>query len=69
VLDNKVPRGIFWSKREEVTIGRIQLYTEWLRGLYSSPDTHGCSNKDDEMGGACGTLGGEKSMQRFDEEI
>jgi hypothetical protein len=68
-LDNKVLNGIVWSEREEVTIGRIQLYTEGLRGLYSSPDTHGWSYKEDEMGGACGTLGGEKSVQTFVEEI
>jgi len=68
VLDNKLLRGIFWSKREVMTIGLIHLHTEGLHGLYPSPDTHGWSNED-EMGGACGTLGGEKSIQRFDEEI
>jgi hypothetical protein len=45
------------------------MYTEELRGLFSSPDTQGWSNKESEMDGACGIPGGEKSVQRFDEEI
>jgi hypothetical protein len=45
------------------------MYAEELRGLFSSPDMQGWSNKEDEIGGACCILGGEKSIQRFDEEI
>jgi hypothetical protein len=38
VLENRVLRRIFGSKRDEVTEGWRKLYDEKLRDLYSSPN-------------------------------
>ena len=38
VFQNRAPKKIFASKREEVTRGFRQLYTATLRGLYGSRD-------------------------------
>jgi hypothetical protein len=37
VLENRVLRGIFGSKRDEVTGGWGKLHNEELHNLYSSP--------------------------------
>jgi hypothetical protein len=37
VLENRVLRRIFGSKRDEVTVGRRKLHNEELRDLYSLP--------------------------------
>jgi hypothetical protein len=38
VFENKVPRRIFGSKREELTGRRRELHDEGLHNLYSSPN-------------------------------
>jgi hypothetical protein len=38
VFENRVLRGIFGPKRDEVTGERRRLHTEELHNLYSSPD-------------------------------
>jgi hypothetical protein len=38
VLENCVLRGIFGSKRDEVTRGLRKLYNEELHNFYSSPN-------------------------------
>jgi hypothetical protein len=38
VLENRVLRRIFGSKRDEVTGGCRKLYNEELHNLYSSPN-------------------------------
>jgi hypothetical protein len=37
VFENRVLRGIFGSKKDEVTVGWRKLHNEELHGLYSSP--------------------------------
>jgi hypothetical protein len=39
VFENRVLRGIFGPKREEVTRGLIQLHNEELYNSFSSPNT------------------------------
>jgi hypothetical protein len=59
VFENRVLRGIFGPKREEVTGERRKLHNEELHNLYSSPDII----RQDK---ACGTHGiGKKSVQGF----
>jgi hypothetical protein len=63
VFENGVLRKLFWPKREEVAGGSILLHFEELH-LYSSQHYSG-----KEMGGACGTCGGEKRcIKGFDRE-
>jgi hypothetical protein len=38
VLENRVFRKIFGTKRKEVTVGWRKMYTEEMDNLYSSPD-------------------------------
>jgi hypothetical protein len=38
VFENRVPRGVFGPKRDEVTGGWRQLYHEDLHNMYSSPN-------------------------------
>jgi hypothetical protein len=54
-LESRVLRGIFWSKREEVT-GE-------LRKLLNEELTQYCAGEqveNNEIGGACSTYGGEE---------
>jgi hypothetical protein len=37
VFDNRVSRGIFGPKRDEMTVGWRKLHNEELHNLYSSP--------------------------------
>jgi hypothetical protein len=66
VFENRVLMRIFGPKRDEVTGGWRKLHEE-LHGLYSSPTiVKSDQSKEDEMGGACGTLGGgEGCIQHF----
>jgi hypothetical protein len=65
VLENRVLRGIFGPKRDEVTGEWRKLHTEEHHNLYSSPDIIR-KVKVNEVGRACGTHGrGEKSLQGF----
>jgi hypothetical protein len=60
VFENRVLRGVFGPKRDEVTGEWRKLHSGELHNLYSSPD----KIKENEVGRACGTHGrGEKSVQ------
>jgi hypothetical protein len=65
VFENRVLRGIFGPKRDEVTGEWRKLHNEEIHNLYSSPDIIR-QVKANEVGGACGTHGRvEKSVQGF----
>jgi hypothetical protein len=65
VFENRVPRRIFGSKRDEVMGEWRKLHNEELHNLYSSPDIIR-QVKANEVGEACGTHGKvEKSVQGF----
>ena len=54
VYENRVLRGIFGSKRDEVTGEWRKLHNEELNDLYCSPKyCLGDKIKKNEMGGAC----------------
>jgi hypothetical protein len=57
---------MYESKREEVTGGWRRLHNEELHKLYNSPNIISYQTKEDELGGACSTHGGdEKRIQNF----
>jgi len=61
VFENRMLRGIFGSKRDEVTGEWRKLHNEELNDLYCSPNIF----SDDKigknwMGGACSTYRGEE---------
>jgi hypothetical protein len=62
VSENRVVRGIFGPKRDEVTGERRKLHNEELNYLYCSPIVF-CFSCDqiekNEMGGTGSTYGGE----------
>jgi hypothetical protein len=58
VFENRVLRRIFGPKRDEVTGDWRKLQNEELHNLYSSPNIN--QIKEDEMGRACSTNGGEE---------
>jgi hypothetical protein len=58
VLENRTLRRIFGPKRDEVTGEWRKLHNEELHDLYSSSSIIRII-KEDEMGGACSTTGGE----------
>jgi hypothetical protein len=65
VFENRVPRRIYGTKRDEVTGEWRKLHNEELHNLYSSPDIIR-QVKVNEVGGAHGTHGrGEKIVQGF----
>jgi hypothetical protein len=57
VFENRVLRGIVGLKRDEVTRGWRKLHEEEFHNLYCAPSI---VRKEDEMGGACGTHGGDE---------
>jgi hypothetical protein len=57
VFENRVLRGIFGPKGDEVMGDWRELHNEELHNLYSSPNDQ---VKEDEMGRACSTNGGEE---------
>jgi hypothetical protein len=59
VFENRVLRGIFRPKRGKVTGDWRKLHNEELHNLYSSPSIIRMI-KDDEVGRACSTNGGEE---------
>jgi hypothetical protein len=61
VFENRVLRRIFGPKRDEVLGGCRKLHNEELHNLYSSPNTDNYNDevKEDEMGRACSTKGGD----------
>jgi hypothetical protein len=62
VFENRVLRRVFGSKRDEVTGDWRKMHNEELHNLYSSSSIIGYSDqvKEDEIGGACSTNGGEE---------
>jgi hypothetical protein len=65
VFENRVLRGIFGLKRDEVTGEWRGLHNEELNDLYSSPNIIRVIKKN-EVGGACSTYGGgERCIQDF----
>jgi hypothetical protein len=52
VLENRVLRRIFGSKRDEVTGGLSKLHNEALHNLYSTK-YYGDQIKENEVGRAC----------------
>jgi hypothetical protein len=61
VFENVVLRRIFGPNRDEVTGGWRKLHNEELHNLYSSPSVIRMNQvKEDEMGRACNTNGGEE---------
>jgi hypothetical protein len=65
VLENRVLRRIFGSRKEKVTGDWRKLHTEELHNLYPSPDIIRMF-KSRRMRWACSTRGGdEKYVQNF----
>jgi hypothetical protein len=66
VFENRVLRGIFWPKRDEVTGEWRKLHNEKLHDLYCTvPFTKyfaGGKIEKNEMGGACSTYGERRSI-------
>jgi hypothetical protein len=61
VFENRVLRRIFGPKRDEVTGEWRKLHKEELRDLYTSPSiVRMAKSREDEMGRACSTNGGEE---------
>jgi hypothetical protein len=61
VFENRMLRRIFVPKRDKVMGGWRKLHNEELHNLYSSPSIiRMIQVKEDEMGGACSTNGGEQ---------
>jgi hypothetical protein len=50
VFENRVPRGIFGPKRDEVAGGLRRLHSEEFHNFYSSPNII-------RVGGSCNTHG------------
>jgi hypothetical protein len=62
LFGNRVLRGIFGSKRDEVTGEWRKLHNEELNDLYSSPNiVRVIKIEKNEMGWSCGTYGGRES--------
>ena len=61
VFDNRLLRGIFGPKRDEVTGVWRKLYNEELNDLYSSPQyCSGNKVEKNEMDVTCSACGGEE---------
>ena len=61
VFENRALRRIFGPKRDEVPGKWRKLHIEELNDLYSSPNiVRVIKIEKNEMGGACGTYGGEE---------
>jgi hypothetical protein len=59
MFENRVQRGIFGLKRYEVMADWRKLHNGELHNLYSSPNIIKMI-KEDEMGRACSTNGGDE---------
>jgi len=69
VFENRVLRKILQPKSEEEKGGWRKLHYTELFIVFLSKYNSGDQIKEDEMGGACGTYGGdEKCVQGFGEE-
>jgi hypothetical protein len=62
MFENKLLRRIFRPKRDGVTGGWRKLHNEELHDLYSSPSIIRIISRGDEVGGTCGTNGGEEEL-------
>jgi hypothetical protein len=61
VFENRGLRRIFGPKRDEATGDWRKMHNEELHNFNSSPNIIiECSSKEDEMGMACSTNGGEE---------
>jgi hypothetical protein len=60
VFENRMQRGIFGPKRDEVTGGCRKMHDEELHNLCSSPSIIRIIKSGDEVGGAFSTNGGEE---------
>jgi len=60
VFENRVLRKIFGPKRDEVTEEWRRLHNEELCDLFSPDIIRGDQIEKNEMGGTCGTYGGEE---------
>jgi hypothetical protein len=61
VFENRVLKKIFGPKRDEVTGDWKKLHNEELHNLYSSPNIiRMIKVKENEMGRACSTNGGDE---------
>jgi hypothetical protein len=61
VFENRVLRRIFEPKRDGVTGGWRKLHNVDIHNLYSSPSIiRIIKSRGDEVGGTCGTNGGEE---------
>jgi hypothetical protein len=58
MFENRVPRKVFGSKREEATGDWRRLHNEGLRDLYCSPNIIRVIKRKNEMVGACSTYKG-----------
>ena len=71
VFENRVPRRLFESKRDEETAEWIKHHTEGLYDLYVLLTKYysGDQTEKNEMGGACSTYGGnERCIRGFSRE-
>jgi hypothetical protein len=61
VFENRVLRRIFGLKNDDVTRGWRKLHNEELHNMHSSPNIITMiKSKEDQMGKACSTKGGEE---------
>jgi hypothetical protein len=60
VFENWVLRIIFGPKRDGVTGGWRKFHNEELHNFYPPPSIIRIKVEEDEVGGACGTNGGEE---------
>jgi hypothetical protein len=64
VFVNRVLRGVFGPKRDEVTEERRKIHNEELQDLHLSPTTVRVIKIENQMGGACSTYV-ERRIQGF----
>jgi hypothetical protein len=64
VFENRVQRGIFGLKGDEIIEGWRKLHNEQLHNLYFSPSIIRMMQSEDEMGSACSTHGEKWNVWR-----
>jgi hypothetical protein len=66
VFENRVLRGIFGLKRDEVTEGWRKLHNQELCDLYSSPSIINNNQvEEDDMSGSCSANGEKRNAYRL----
>jgi len=63
VFENRVLRGIFGPKRDEVTVEWRKLHNEELNDLYSSPKFWGDQFEKNQVAGTFSTYGGSGHLK------